>query len=115
MLDRIYKGLCAAALAMSVAAPPAHAETVSVLIVDGGYFPAIVHVNEGDTLVFSNASSDTHVVAGPDEAWVSEPIPVDGSFSMELTAETPPTFHGTSSNDTEIYGEIAFADSLSGD
>jgi plastocyanin len=89
-----------------------------VLIIDGAYFPPLIYADIGDKLIFVNSSSDVHTVQAPEEEWTSGPIPIDGSFTLVLAAETPLTFEasteteGSSAEDGDVIleqiGEITF-------
>lgn len=109
MLSSYRKTAGALALAMSVfAVSGASAETRYVLIVDGAYFPSISHVQPGDQVVFTNNATGGHTVTGDAEAWTSGAIPVNGSYTLDITAETPTTFRGQTSDNTEFEGAISF-------
>ncbi|NNE52736.1 MAG: hypothetical protein HKN30_10075 [Sulfitobacter sp.] len=98
MLTHIRKG-AATVVGLALLAGPALAVDHEVLIVDGAYFPPLIYADIGDHLMFVNSSSDAHEVQAVDASWTSGTIPVDGSFSLEITDETVLTFNATA--DTE--------------
>ena len=115
MRATIRLGACALATLLAGAV---QAQTHTVLIMDGSYFPSIVYAQTGDTLVFTNLSSDAHTVSGPDDTWTSGPIAVDGSYQLDLTETTPLTFGGTGRTDADAEGgsaEIEMAGEISYD
>ena len=104
------KGACAGAAALALMAGAAQAGNHLVMIVDGGYFPAVTYAKPGDNLVFENKSSGTHTLSGPDNVWESEPIGIDGRYVLNLTNETPLTFMGIASDGIQVSGEISYDD-----
>ncbi|MGJ8544396.1 MAG: hypothetical protein ACSHWZ_03055 [Sulfitobacter sp.] len=95
MLKKFNKGMLAIVAAASfIAAVPAKAETVDVLILETAYFPEVVFVSEGDTLVFTNQSGSEHTIMGQDDAWTTEAIAAGGSFSMPVSSELHQSFSG---------------------
>ncbi|KIN70864.1 hypothetical protein Z945_3328 [Sulfitobacter noctilucae] len=110
MLNSFCKGACAAAAMLTFGAGAAHADNIEVLIVDGSYFPSVVFATAGDNIIFRNRSDGAHVVGGPDEAWSSDSIPVNGSYSLNLTPTTPSTFSSISGSAETATGEIVFSE-----
>ncbi len=109
MLNSFRNGVCAFAAAASfLFATGAQAEEHVVLIVDGAYFPPLVYVSAGDSLVFLNHSAATAEVIGAEEAWTSGPIGVDASFTLPITEEMPATFSSPAVDDTTFEGAITF-------
>ncbi len=80
---------------------PVAAESIDheIIIIDGAYFPPLIYAQVGDRLIFVNSSSGVHVVEGPEETWTSGQIPIDGTFTLLLSNETPLVF--SASADTE--------------
>lgn len=105
MLVSFRKGVCALAAAITMTATAAGAVDHEILIVEGAYFPPLTYAEIGDRLVFVNSSNSPHIVEGPEEAWTSGPIPVEGSYTLTLDDETPLTF--MASADTEEDGDGA--------
>lgn len=108
MLNSIRKGACALVAAATLTATAAQAEEHVILIVDGSYFPSVVFASEGDMLTFQNESQSDHTVSGADDAWTSGVIGSAGTFSIDLTEETPAVFSGASAGAEEAVGEIIF-------
>ncbi len=108
MLISFRKGVCALALATSSMATSVQAENHIVLIMDGGYFPDIVHVGRGDNIIFTNNSENEHTLAGPDESWISEPIPVDGTYRLNINNQMAPTFSGLGADDLLMEGSFSY-------
>ncbi len=92
MLKSYSKGLCAAAIATIFAASAAQAEDHSVLIMDGGFFPAVTYAQPGDSVTFTNDSEVALVLAAVDSSWISESISVEGTFVLTVGETTPPEF-----------------------
>lgn len=103
MLTSYRKGACALAAALSFAGGAAQADNIEVDIVDGTYFPSVIYASTGDNIIFYNESDATHTINGPEESWTSGPIPIDGTYRLNLTHNTPLTF---SSADGESTAEI---------
>jgi plastocyanin len=99
MLTKLRTG-AAAVLALAALAGPAAAMDHEVLIVDGAYFPPVIFASIGDSLTFINESSDSHEVMASDESWRSGMIPIDGTFSLEIQADTHLTFNATAETDS---------------
>ncbi|MGJ8627659.1 MAG: cupredoxin domain-containing protein [Sulfitobacter sp.] len=108
MLKTLNKGVCALAVAASFMAAPAMAEDHSVLIMDGGYFPSIIYVNHGDSIIFTNQSDNEHTLSGPEESWVSEPIPANGTYQLNITDQMAPTFSGLDSAGELMEGSYTY-------
>jgi plastocyanin len=110
MLNSIRKGTCVLAAATAFFATQAAAEELSVLIVDGAYFPEITYANTGDTILFTNESDVSHTVSGPAGTWKSGKIAVNGTYRLALAQNTPLTFSGVDSDGKTITGEITYED-----
>ncbi|MFC6639090.1 hypothetical protein GV827_08355 [Sulfitobacter sp. JBTF-M27] len=108
MLVKYCKGACAITAALTLMAGVAQADNQLVMIVDGGYFPAVTYAQPGDNIVFENKSAGDHVMRGPNDSWVSDPIAVDGRYVLNLTHSTPLTFTGTGTDGIEVAGEISY-------
>jgi len=93
MLTNI-KGICAAAAVAAVTATAAQADNHTVLIMDGGFFPAVSYVQPGDNIIFTNNSSGPLRLAGSDSSWSSEAIPVDATYLLNITNSTNHSFVG---------------------
>jgi plastocyanin len=98
VLNSYRKGLFACAASLVVAAGTAQAGTHSVTIFDGGYFPAVIHVLPGDSIVFENLSEGSHVLRGANAS----------TFHLVVQDETPLTYIGVNQNGSEVFGEISF-------
>lgn len=108
MLNTFQKGVCAFAVATSFMATSALAENHTVLIMDGGYFPAIVYVGRGDNIIFTNNSEAEHTISGPDGAWVSEPIPLDATFVLNINNQLAPTYSGIGFDGEVMEGSFSY-------
>jgi plastocyanin len=108
MLKIINKGVCALAVAASFMATSVQAEDHTVLIMDNGYFPAVIYVVQGDNIVFTNNSGADHTMSGPEETWVSEAIPNEGTFVLSITEELAPTYSGPGLDGEVIEGSFSF-------
>ncbi len=108
MLKTYRKGAFALAAALSVMAGAAHANTHTVLIVDGGYFPAVTYAAVGDVISFENASSASHEVGDPAETWTSGSIAIDSVYSLTIEETTPLEFVGMGADGLEVVGSISF-------
>lgn len=96
MLKKFSKGLCAVAVATSFMATTAQADIVhTVLIMDGGFFPAVTYVKPGDSIHFLNNSEELITLASADESWVSEALATDDDYTLPITANTPLSFVAT--------------------
>lgn len=98
MLKSFSKGLCAAALAATFTASAAHADNHTVLIMDGGFFPAVSYVKPGDNLIFTNNSAGALVLAGADSSWVSNSIGIDATYVLNVTGNTTMEFVAVDAN-----------------
>lgn len=103
MLKAKRKSLLALTAAVSLMGTAALALDHEVVIIDGAYFPPLVHAEPGDRLIFINNSSGTHVVQASDESWTSGPIAINGTFTLTLEEDTPLMFNA--SVETEGNGE----------
>ena len=98
----------ALAVALSLAGTGASAENHIVMIMDGGYFPTVTYAGPGDNFVFLNETTVAHVMNGPDNAWVSDPIEPGARFVLNLTHNTPLVYHGTAVDGTPIEGALSY-------
>lgn len=108
MLTTYRKGACVLAAALSVMAGAAHAKNHTVLIVDGGYFPAVTYADVGDIIRFENASSASHEVGDPNQTWTSGDIAVDADYSLTIQENTPLEFTGMGADGLQVNGSISF-------
>ncbi|WP_432816729.1 hypothetical protein [Sulfitobacter sp. JB4-11] len=126
MLYSFRKGAFALAAAVTLAGTAAQAETHSVLIVDGGFFPPVVHVQPGDEIEFTNNSESVQIITGDAESWTSGEIELDSTYLLAVNEELPHGFvavivqgeadAGEGDGDTdagnegalELYGEFTF-------
>lgn len=108
MLKIFNKGVCALAVATSFMATSVQAENHTVLIMDHGYFPAIIYVGRGDNIIFTNNSGADHVMSGPAESWMSEPIPDSGTFVLNINNQMAPTFSGPGPDGEVIEGSFSY-------
>ncbi len=108
MLTSFRAGVCALAAAATFLSTSAQADNVSVLIVDGAYFPPLIFANPGDNIIFVNKSQAAHVVSGPDGTWTSGDISPEDSYVLNLTQSTPLTYSGVWIDNEPMSGEISF-------
>ncbi len=111
MLSSFRKGAgVLAVVTTAFAATGALAEARNVLIVDGAYFPAITHVQPGDQLIFTNNAVAAHTIAGEGDSWNSGAIPVNGSYTLDISADMPVTFSGSTASEgaAVLEGAITF-------
>ena len=105
MLYTFRKGACALAAAAMFAGTAAQAETHSVLIVDGGFFPTVVYVQPGDQIEFTNNSESVQVITGASDSWTSGEIDLDGSFLLSVDEEMPQNYVAVIVDGTADAGE----------
>ena len=72
------KGLAALAAATVISATAAQAETHEVVILDGGYFPQKLYMNQGDTIRFVNETIGIHRIEGLSFAYIEGEDDVPG-------------------------------------
>ncbi len=88
-----HKGaLALAAFTTAISASSAMAETQQVMILDEVFFPAIVYVQPGEQLMFTNDSDRERTVRGADESWTSGPLPFGASFTYTVDTNSPLVF-----------------------
>ncbi|NUH65862.1 hypothetical protein HTT03_11260 [Sulfitobacter sp. S0837] len=99
-----------AVVTTAFAATHALAESRTIVIVEGDYFPALTHVEPGDELVFYNNTTVSHTVTGAGDVWTSGAIPAQGRFTLLVDADTPETFSGPAPGDATatLEGAITF-------
>jgi plastocyanin len=95
MLKSLRTGGFALATATLCFAGAAQAANHTVFIVDGAYFPAVVHVAEGDNVYFTNNSEDGHVVTSANGEWTSGPLAIDARFRLKIREISDLSFSGT--------------------
>lgn len=108
MLKSYRKGVIALAAAVSFVAGAAQAGTHSVLIMDGGYFPEVIYVQPGDSIVFENMSASAHRLVGQGDAWTSGDISPEDSFEIVVDEQTPLSYSGRDSGGMEVEGALSF-------
>ncbi|SFE03249.1 hypothetical protein SAMN04488523_104269 [Sulfitobacter brevis] len=107
MLTSLRAGVCTLATATVLIASSAQADDLTVLILEGAYFPPVVSAQIGDTIVFVNETDSEHTVSGDDEIWTSGPIPTEGSYRLALNETTPLTFGGDWVDGSEMTGQFS--------
>lgn len=108
MLISFRNGACALAAAMSFMGGAAHADNHVVLILEGGYFPAVTYARAGDNIVFRNESGATHKMQGPEGSWESGPIGLNAQYVLNLTVNTPLTFTEEVAEGEGMAGEVSY-------
>jgi plastocyanin len=104
----LRKGVVALAAAVISVAGAAQAEDHSVLIMDGGFFPAVIYAHPGDSITFTNSSEISQILQGPQQVWMSHSVPVDGSYTLDLDANTPMVFYSQASDGFTIEGTLSY-------
>lgn len=84
----------------------AFAEQHEVEFVEGGFFPPIVYLSAGDTVVFTNYTENTQKVQAADLSWHSGYLGVNSSYVLSVSQYTQLNFHNA--YDTEKTGELSF-------
>ena len=84
----------------------------TIMIVDGGYFPALTFVQPGEKVRFENQSATQHVVTGDGDAWTSGPIADMGTYTIEVKEDTPLVFSGIAADGMRVMGEFSFEETL---
>jgi len=108
MFKSLRAGSFAIAATSVLFSSAAFAADHSVLIVDGAYFPEIVHVQPGDNVYFRNNSSAAHTVNGADDAWTTGQIGIDGDFMLKVEEDTVLNFSGEGAGGEAMVGEMTF-------
>ncbi len=118
MLISFRKGALAFAAAATFAGSAAQAETHSVMIVDGGFFPPVVYVQPGDQIEFVNSSDAVQIITGDAESWTSGELDLDATYLLAVNDEMPKSFvsvvvqgeedAGLGDGDDDISNEEAF-------
>ncbi|MFD2740876.1 hypothetical protein ACFSUD_14930 [Sulfitobacter aestuarii] len=105
-----HRGLAVLAVTATVfGAGAGFAADHEVLITEGAYFPSLTYAQPGDRLIFINSSDAAQTVTGAEESWSSGPIPIDGSFVLDLAEEIPQGFSGPGLEDGEMLeGSFTF-------
>jgi plastocyanin len=101
----MLKTLCAAALLAALAAPLAHAATVTVTINNYTFAPAKITVHPGDTVVWNNQDSIPHTATSMDgKTFDSGAIDPNATWSTVLTK--PGKFPYRCSIHPDMQGEV---------
>lgn len=88
MLNYMSRGFCALALATTFSATAAQADNHTVLIMDGGFFPAVTYAKPGDNVIFTNNSETAVTLAASDSSWISEGVPVNATHVLNVSHST---------------------------
>ncbi|MEM6306219.1 MAG: hypothetical protein AAF744_15995 [Pseudomonadota bacterium] len=88
MLKSNRMWLSATALFASLAATSAQADNHTVLVMDGGFFPAVTYTGPGDNVIFTNNSEGPVILSAHDQSWQSETIDIDATFVLNIKANT---------------------------
>lgn len=91
----------AAALAFTLWAMPASAAQHEVLILDGAFFPAITHVQPGDTVVFVNMDQRPRRVFGENYGFTSPMIRREQSWALNIVANMRNEYYSKSFHEYE--------------
>ena len=120
MLKKTLKGACALAVAATFSATAAHADNHTVLVMDGGFFPAVSYVQPGDNVIFTNNSEGEITMSDVNGSWTSDPIAIEGRFVLNITANSAMQFTasglqevndndvGNDYQEVSVIGEISF-------
>jgi len=108
MLNAYRKGAASLATALTFVAGVASAEEHSVIIFELAYFPAVIYVQPGDTIIFTNESGGEHIVTGNNEAWTTGPISSGTEAILVIEPDMQSTFGGEAANAEYIEGNLNF-------
>lgn len=108
MLNSFRKGGLALATAAVCLASAAQADNHNILIVDGAYFPEILHVKADDNVYFRNNSADAHTIVSENGEWTTGELPVDSSFRVKVRDITELNFSGVGPDGEAITGYLTF-------
>lgn len=108
MLDLYQKGAATLATTLILLVGAASAQEHSVIIFEQAYFPAVIYVQTGDTVTFTNESGGDHSITAKDDAWSTGTIPNGTNFSIVIEQDMKPTFGGEVSNAVYIEGNLDF-------
>lgn len=108
MLKSSRKGAVALATVLSFVAGAAQAETHVVTIFEGGYFPDVIYIEDGDNVRFQNESGDVHTITGADGNWTSDEIQSGASFVLNLEEDTTLNYSGLGVDGLDMSGEISY-------
>ena len=78
---------------------PLIAEEHMVVVTGFSYFPEIVYVQPGDTVLFINKSGTDQTVFARDGSWVVGPLPNNGEASLTITGQTELNYFGLTRRD----------------
>jgi plastocyanin len=81
-----------------------------VQLTDDGFEPEEVTVVAGDTIVWTNASDETHTIIGDDGRWDSGPLAPGETFSLSLRAEGTYEYGTEDGTRTGTIGVVAEAE-----
>jgi plastocyanin len=85
------------------------AQTHDVMILDQAFFPAVIYVEAGDTITFTNSSDGSRTVKAADDSWQSETLSKGSSFSYVIDPSSPLRFTSSAGQGGDAYeGAISF-------
>ena len=102
--------LAGAVCALALTSTAALAQQHDILVMPDAYFPAITHVDPGDTVLFVNTTETVQNIVAAGEAWTLGPIPVSGEMLLTITEgqETDYFNAGTLNAENATYGVSGF-------
>lgn len=102
-----------ATVAALFTAGSAGAKEHMILILDDAYFPQVTYLDEGDTVRFVNASSNSHNIIGQGGDWEIGPIPIDGEMTMIVAGGLAQTFFDAASEAEDgtftVEGQMSYS------
>jgi len=99
---------CALACALSFAAGTASAAEHQVFLVEGGFFPEVVFVQVGDTVVFTNTTNTSENVVAADASWATSEIPTEGAATVAITEDMVLAFAYDEGSEAPKLGNFSF-------
>ncbi len=108
MLEVFRKGTATLATALIFSAGIASAEDHSVIILDQAYFPAVIYVQPGDTVVFSNESGGEHTITAQNDAWTTGPIASGMAHQVLIETGMQSAFGGLAVDAVYMEGSLDF-------
>lgn len=98
-----------AAFTLATSGTAVLAQTHDVMILDQAFFPAVIYVETGDTINFTNSADGSRIVKAPDESWTSEPLSTGSTFSYVVDSASPLVFASSTGHGGDGYeGTISF-------
>ncbi|SFS66442.1 hypothetical protein SAMN04488040_1372 [Sulfitobacter marinus] len=85
------------------------AQTHDVMVLDQAFFPAVIYVDAGDTITFTNSSESSRTITAADKSWESEALSQGSSFSYVVDRSSSLVFTSSAGQGDGPYeGTISF-------